>query len=220
MNRSLNIDRRSLIGGGASAIAVAAVALPVPALAAATADRSDWDAAMRAYQLAKAEDEAFDPTYWPIHNAWEAGRPSMNAIDWKRLNPVPGNKEHIARIADLGKLWHRYLDGEGKWWWAGDPEKSKAEFRAALDSVQAFRDAEERHDRESGLDEANERYEDLGERVNLAQEALMGMAAPDLAALRWKLDQLHDPGGDMPAWSAYFVRQTFADIARLLPEGC
>lgn len=59
----------------------------------------------------------------------------------------------------------------------------------------------------------------LGDAASDAGEVAMDTPAPDLAALRWKLEQLRDPDGDLGAWTASYVEQTFADIARLLPEG-
>lgn len=51
----------------------------------------------------------------------------------------------------------------------------------------------------------------------------MDMPAPDLAALRWKLDYIteeaRDPQGSLGSYTHKFVAQTLADIARLLPEG-
>lgn len=70
-------------------------------------------------------------------------------------------REDIARVIDLEDRWQNNLAGEGKWWWSPTPEKQKAEYRTALDSVQAFRDAEPRHDRESGFDAVNERSDEL-----------------------------------------------------------
>jgi hypothetical protein len=56
-----------------------------------------------------------------------------------------------------------------------------------------------------------------------ALDVLMGMPSPDLAALRWKLDEVIDADTEADrgtsAWSAGYVAQTMADIARLLPPG-
>lgn len=67
-----------------------------------------------------------------------------------------------------------------------------------------------------------------GERLSLAycdaQNALMQLEAPDLYALRWKLDHILDlgdadepKGGSTPSWSGRYVRQALTDITRLLP---
>ena len=205
------LDRRAFIG----AAPVVAAAAAVPALAIGTA-RHDWEAAMRAYELAKAEDAAFQPAYERVHAAWEAGRPSMDGISFKEF-PYR-QRDHVARTMKLDAEWRCFLAGEGEWWFSADPESRKAEFRAALDTVQAFRDAEAKHDRESGMDAAEERWEALGDRVADATWALMAIPAPDLAALRWKLDYLMqiDGSDSTSCWSAASVAQTRADIGRLL----
>lgn len=65
-----------------------------------------------------------------------------------------------------------------------------------------------------------ERADALGEAVGKAQQEVLETPAPDLAALRYKLDYLlgDDSTDSTPAWSADFVAQTLADIARLLPD--
>ncbi|MBY6015125.1 hypothetical protein KUV75_09465 [Qipengyuania gaetbuli] len=51
-----------------------------------------------------------------------------------------------------------------------------------------------------------------------AEDALMEMPAPDLAALRFKLEKLlAADDGSTDGWSADYVRQTQEDIRRLLP---
>ena len=64
-----------------------------------------------------------------------------------------------------------------------------------------------------------ERFEQLGERICDTAETLMQTPAPDLAALRWKLDHLTDNGERWDNWSPDYVMQALADIARLLPAG-
>lgn len=53
-----------------------------------------------------------------------------------------------------------------------------------------------------------------------AQTELMGMPAPDRAALRWKLDLLLEPDADgsTGSWSRDYIRQTVADYQRLLGD--
>jgi hypothetical protein len=178
-------------------------------------DRSAWRAAMAAHERAITEDAAFDPQYWEVHRAWEAGKPSIDMIHWKEF-PF-AQRDHTARVMDIEREWSHFLAGQGKWWGAPDPDARKAQFRAALDSVQAFRDAAARHDRESGMNEVEERWNALGDEVARTRDVLMAMPAPDLSALRWKLNQLRDGDGDLVGWSADYVRQTFVDIDRLIP---
>jgi hypothetical protein len=71
-------------------------------------------------------------------------------------------------------------------------------------------------------DDISDEQERLVEVMCDAEFAVMQTPAPDTAALRWKLDKLFDTGTDpdrgTSAWSADYVAQTMADIARLLPE--
>ena len=195
----------------------AAAALAIPAAAAISTDRTAWNAALATFTKANAASDAFDPHYWRTYEAFKAGLPGMDGIDWGAF-PFP-DKNHIARIIDLDTAWRNYLAGEGKWWFSPNPEQRKAKYRAALDSVRAFRDAEAKHERDSGFAAADDRYNELTERITDAAATLMAMPAPDLAALRWKLDYLTNGGNEFQIWSMDFAAQAFADIARLLPEG-
>jgi hypothetical protein len=210
---SVNLDRRAFI----SAAAATSIVTTAPAAALATVDRMAWRAAMDAHELAIAEDAAFDPLYWEDHRAWEAGKPSMDTIHWHEFRFV--DLAHTARAVNLEEQWQHFLSGEGTWWNARDPEDRKARFRVALDSVQASRDAEARHARESGMDEAEKRWEELGAEVARTRDVLMALPAPDLSAHRWKLVQLRDGDGDLVGWSADFVHQTFVDVDRLVSAG-
>jgi hypothetical protein len=212
---ALTSDRRAFLA--AAPVAVAALSLTAAAAPLMAHGRHSWEAALAAHERAKAEDAAFDPVYWRIHEVWEAGKPSMASIHWKEFTFA--DRDHVARTLDLESTWQKFLAGQGKWWSARDPEAVKARHRAALDSVQAFRDAEAQHNRESGMGEADERWGKLAEANCEAQRMLMDMPAPDLAALGWKLARLRDDDGGLVAWEADYIRQTFADIDRLLPKG-
>ena len=56
-----------------------------------------------------------------------------------------------------------------------------------------------------------------------AEEKVLQTPAPDLPALRWKLERIIDAdpenGRGTSSWGPDYVAQTMADIARLLPEG-
>ena len=79
-------------------------------------------------------------------------------------------------------------------------------------TIQAIRDR-------YGMDALNDQSDDLGDRLAEGAEAIMATPAPDLAALRWKLDYLSGDGHAFAAWEEDYTRQAFADMARLLPEG-
>jgi len=208
-----SLARRKLLGAVALAPALAAA----PALASIpVVDRRAWDAAFKAHRLAVAEDDAFTPIYERIHEAWKAGRPSNEGIHWKEF-PFE-NRDVVARTIDLDSRWNDFLAAEGKTWCAPDPEARKARYRAPLDSVQAYRDAEKAHNQASGMADADERWEALGDRVYETRCALMEMPAPDLPALKWKLDHLLevDSSQSVSPWAEEYVAQTRADIARLM----
>ena len=75
---------------------------------------------------------------------------------------------------------------------------------------------------DSEADIASEMSTMSGDALAAAESALMELPAPNLAALRWKLDHILEPdsGSDeTPGWSMGYVRQTIADYRRLLGEG-
>lgn len=68
------------------------------------------------------------------------------------------------------------------------------------------------------FDAAGDECERHGDAVSDALTALMDTPAPDLAALRWKLDQFRDEkDGSLQPYTASFTDQTYADMARLMP---
>ena len=207
---TLTATRRAILGAIPATAAIAAI----PTIAFAT-DRSEWEAALSSWQNAKAEYEAFAPQYSDITARWLAGRPGMDTIHWREF-PM-ANRHHVAYVLDLDEAWHDFCNGEGKIWSAANPAASTERYRNALDSVKAFREADEAYSRSSGMDAAEERSEELTTRLWQAEANLRNTPAPDLAALRWKLDYLlaDDDSGNMTAWSMEQIAQTKADIARL-----
>lgn len=182
------------------------------------ASRTEWEASLARYNKATAEADEFDPEYERLEAIWRKGLPSMDSIHWEAF-PF-ADRDHVARILNLEAAEQHHRRGLGKWWWAKDAAASLAKFRAALDSVQQFRDALERHEIESGFRAASDHYERLTEAICDASEELMAMAAPDAAALRWKLDYLKNNDGSFAAYDAEYMRQTIDDIARILgPAG-
>ena len=180
--------------------------------------RSHWETALARYEATLVEAAAFDAEYERIETIWREGQPSMEEIHWKAF-PF-ADRDHVARILDLSEAERQRREGQNKWWWAKDPTASLAEFCAALESVQQFRDAEERHEIQSGFRAASERYESLTDAISDASDLLMAMPAPDAAALRWKLDQLKNKDGSFAAYSSDYMRQINEDIARILgPAG-
>ena len=72
-------------------------------------------------------------------------------------------------------------------------------------------------------DAVHDEQERLVEVMCDAEEAVLQTRAPDLQALRWKLERVIDAdpekGHGTSPWAPEYVAQTLADIARLLPEG-
>lgn len=208
--------RRALLKAAPSAALV--MALPVSA---ATVDRSEWTKAMDHYAKVKAEDSTFTPGWLKAWQdckkecegiphvslkaeAYKGGRCQTTANTFEvtqarrevamldegkmRLEPLPGLQEHYEIKRKLVK--------------ADDARKTQ---------IQAIR---ERYD----MDALDDKAEILGDQLAEARDCLMQTPAPDLAALHWKLLQLRDQDGDMDAWAAKYVNQTYSDIARLMPE--
>lgn len=201
-----------------AAIPAVAAFAAVPVASAATVDRSRWNVAFAAMEKADADELAFNPVYDRIFESWKSSRPAMDGIDWK---PFPfENRDHVARVLDLDQRWKQFLAGEGKVWASANPDNTKAEMRAALDSIQAYRDACDKHDQETGMAAAEDRWEALGDAAHAARGKVMETPAPDLAALRWKLQHLlaDDGSESVSAWSMDYIAQTKADIARLMGD--
>ena len=78
--------------------------------------------------------------------------------------------------------------------------------------------------RSPGTHSLADRIENEAERLSDAEHAahdmLIGMPAPNRAAVRWKLDYLlgTDHDGYNSAWSESYIRQTIADYRRLLGD--
>ena len=212
-----SINRRTamlaLASTGAIASASAAALVDVNA-----AEAAAWDSALREYNEAKAACAAFSPVWDRTYESWLPNRPSLDMIDWREF--AFKDRDHVARVLDLDKEWARYLDGYGKWWFALDPEPCKARFRAALDSIVAFRKAEAQHNANSGMDAANERSERLTDEFCAAEDVLLAMPAPHGTALLWKLDCLFGPDsrdakGYGAGWSPGRLDSILADAQRL-----
>ena len=181
--------------------------------------RVEWEAALDAFENAQLEVLAFDEEWRAVNDAYEAGRPSMDMIQWSEFPYT--NHNIVAHTKDLEKAWQHFLDGEDKWWFSPTPEERKAKFRAALDSVQAYRDALAAHNHETGMDAADEQMEALAAREAELERGAMQMPAPDRAALLWKLEILlkpdeDDEDGALSSYRFSYYSQTVADMRRLL----
>lgn len=213
---SICTTRRSLF----AAVPAAALVATVPAIA-GTPDRGAWNAAKTVLEKAKAADAAFTPGWW---EAWQKCRAECEAVPHATLTGTDycGKRSYctsdtlevqIARreVADLdaGRMHLDNLPG------LHEHYDMKRQFVAAADErdqkVQGIRD---RYD----MDRLDARAEELGEMIADAQRTLMDTPAPDLPALRWKLEHLREDDGNIAAWTASYVEQCFADIARLMGD--
>lgn len=222
---SAHPTRRQLL----SAAPLTAVALAIPATAAATsipADRTQWEAALATLRQAKAHDDAYVPGWWEL---WNKCKAACDRVPHFAVRPAPysGRHEPVTTADDWLVRMARYevqQKAEGKVWHDPKVPGVVEHFEWQRDLAQAAdeRDAAIQRLRASfNMDDADEKAEQLGEAVAEAQRVLMATPAPDLAALRWKLDYAlaDDSTESTPAWSMDFIAQMLADIARLLPEG-
>ncbi|GBH29685.1 hypothetical protein [Sphingobium xenophagum] len=69
----------------------------------------------------------------------------------------------------------------------------------------------------SGFDAVMDKWQLEGEAEGDAQTALLEMPAPDLAALRWKLEHTFETDGDIALWCPEIALTIRADFLRLLP---
>ncbi|HEX8382874.1 MAG TPA: hypothetical protein VF592_05800 [Sphingomonas sp.] len=225
-----NTTRRGLLrlatgtlayGAGAAAVTGAGFAISEAKGATPAVDRHAWDETMRRYQIATAEEAAFDRDYRdPAYKAYKA---ALDALPHVQATGVPDG----LRVPDTSD-WRsldlaRTLTHRGN----GQPRAVVNEYdhlhNECLRVLAAAeqRDAEDQRLRERfRYDEYAERSEELGEVSSDLMWELMALPAPDTAALAWKLERLLDDGGSgtTPAWDASFALPTIADMRRLLTQ--
>jgi len=207
--------RRSLLK--AAPIAATLAVVPTSAIGAAT-DRSQWEKALAAYNEVKAEDAAFSARYriaWKQCDAELERLPHITSghystAHWDQVEycrrEVKALDEGRVRYDPLPDLIEKEQNMRALV--AGDDQRKAA--------IQAIRD---RYD----MDALDDRSDELGDRICERERELMHTPAPDLAALRWKLDfitqEAKEDDGCLPAYTSDFVRQMLADIAALMPVG-
>lgn len=216
------MERRNFIMGSAVA-ALSVSALPVAAASANATDRRRWEAAMADLARIEAEDAAFTPNW---EKTWKRCNAECEAVPHITLRPSPysGIKRPVSTadtqfVATARRTLANIAAGKERW---DDIPSLNEQMQLLRDTaaeadkrdrqVQAIRD---RHD----MDRLDDKAEALGDALADAQGVLMAIPAPDLSALRWKLDHLTNRGEGWDSWSDDYVRQVNADIARLLPEG-
>ena len=160
----IETTRRAMLG----AMAVTPVALTVPGMAAQrTPDRRAWNAAMAAFEKAKAEDKAFDAVFDPISQKFadEVAKlpqyPDQFAVRFAR---------GAVREFDAGKV---FVEDYAR----PDFDKRLAEHRAlvAADDERTAKIAE--IDKRFGYSEAEEKWEALGDAAYKAEWVVMDTPA-------------------------------------------
>lgn len=215
-------SRRALL----KAAPLATAALAIPAFAAATTiptDRSAWNSALAAYHRVRAEDAAFSARYMPI---WDRCKASCDRVPHVALRPDPysGRKDPVTTADEWLVRMARYevkrLDSGKMRIDANVPGvQEHYDLKRELARAADERDAARQRIRDRfGMDDMDDQSDRLGDRLARAEEALMDTPAPDLAALRFKLDHLLEPDSDgsTACWSRAYVAQTVADYQRLL----
>lgn len=219
--------RRALLGA-ISLAPVAGLLAAVPVVAAkseAGANRHAWDQAMRAYEAAKAADALINARYEQVYPRYEAEADAIPHVSFPTdLIGVAGFDEATTANNQLVAYVRRYVaevdSGRAKL----DPrfpylQEQLASYRrivaAAEERAAAVAVVRARY----GMDAIEEEWEQAGERVCDACSALMRIPAPDLAALRWKLNEVLelDSTKASDSWEAHYVEVLRSDIKRLLP---
>lgn len=216
-------DRRSLLRSGPAA----AVALAVPASVSATAavDRSAWEQAKLLNHALNAENAAFSARY---EKAWKACSAECKEVPHVILEPSKHTGRWHVSTADDWYVRRCRSDvaalNEGRMRFDPLPHllEHERQMRALVEAADA-RDAIIQSIRDRyGMDDLDDQSDDLGDRMADAQSTLMDLPAPDLSALRWKLDHLTEDAqgedGSMACYGHSYVAQAMRDIARLLPE--
>lgn len=214
--------RALLLNAPAAAVALA---LPVGASATIAVDRSAWEQAKRHLEALEIEDTQFSAEY---EKAWEACTKECKQVPHVILEP----SKHTGRwhVSTADDWYVRRCRSDVAALDAGkmhfDPlaelREHERQMRALVDAADA-RDAVIRSIRDRyGMDDLDDRSDDLGDRMAAAQSAIMDLPAPDLPALRWKLDHLteeaRDEGGSMACYGHEYVAQALRDVARLMPN--
>ncbi len=214
--------RRALLGAITLASAGAAIGVPASATAITSTSRSEWDRAFAAYKAASAEDQAHNAVFDRLYARCKAAEERIPHVT---LRPDP----YTGQSTPVGTADRMFVQHARSWVekiTAGtmklDPLSSLQEHFQLCREVAAAadeRDAKVEAVRARfGMDEAEEKWEALGQRAYEAEWALMNTPAPDAPALLFKLEKLLETEreGSTAPWAEKAVTQTIADARRLL----
>lgn len=219
-----NPSRRTLLAGIAAAPAIIALGTS-PAMALPTVDRAAWDRTFARVQQARRTYEADCPAFDRAYAAMNAGKPSLDLIDWEGLRRQGlgrFDRYHTARMLDIKAAWKSYLSTHRARFGTLPPAAARTECRAALNTILEFRRLEEENEERTGYNEADERNSRLCDVTIEAEHELLATPAPDLSALLWKIEHLWGSDTDDPLRSASdsydmnHIRPVIADARRLL----
>lgn len=216
-----------MISSVAAAPSLAFLATSAAIGAAPAPTKAAWDAAVSEWRRLFATAERASRRCDVSMKAYDAVRPPESALkalmrEFPFSDRGPLGARAFARRLDVEFEWRRFLAGEGRHWWAPDPEARKREFRKTLDAVVAWRDADAKADKKSGFTAAAEDCDAAWDAETTAKVRLMKMPAPDRAAALWKLEELFgeralaDEDGQIPPWTVDYAGQFFDDARRLL----
>lgn len=216
-----NTTRRQLLALGTSAAAYAAgaaivaggVALANEAKADAL-DTAGWDKAMSVHDAVKREHDAYEPVHDTAYEAYHAEIEPLEAALPYAAFPFE-NRGYVANTLDLDEAEQHIRKRAG----VINSDAHTAEQLAAIGLIREFRNAKRAAAARLNLDAIGEEMEARTDAYCDSRHALMEMPAPNLAALRWKLDYAFAEcreGRSMDCWHADFMAQTIADYQRLL----
>lgn len=191
----------------------------------ATIDRTAWNTAFARMVKAREAYEAYKPTCAAAYEGFKRDAPSGDGINMRDLSPLitPMERANILYSVDLDKLHADYIAAHKVSWWAPDPDAMIARHKASCEEVRRFRAEREAVKIRHNYDAVSARDEELAEAAYDASWALFDIPAPDLAALRFKLEHLFGDGakeggeGAEP-WAQHVMAGVMADIRRLLPK--
>lgn len=200
-----------------------------------------WDKAWHAFEVVRAEVETYDRAVWrPAYDAAQAGGPPIpKHIDasMQRLvdaqcqadeaiiaTPAPDLTTAIWKLDYARERWADCEDLPQDWWKAimSDLHRLETAVQAPQttwrNNLEAWQLAHKQFHEWRGPDDVPS---DLCDTETATWRKMLDTPAPDLPALRIKLEQLLKVDGGVKAtnaWDADEVRQTIADVARLLAD--
>jgi hypothetical protein len=203
---------------------MAALAFPVAAGAAVPVDRTAWERHMAAHEKLIAEDAKFSEVY---DRAWTACQAECQRVPHVVLEPSAHTGQSYVSTADAWYVKRCRSDlanlAAGKMRFDPLPELQEhvRQMRELVDAANARDAAIQRIRDRYGMDDLDDQSDARGDAMGEAHIALMSTPAPDLAALRWKLDHITEEArakdGSLGCYGHNYVAQLFDDIERLLP---